>query len=63
MRRLLGKLDRHREAIESFETVDCEDARREFGLELIADGPKSRAYDAVVLAVNHTSTDSVPKPK
>jgi 2-oxoglutarate ferredoxin oxidoreductase subunit alpha len=27
MRRLLGKLGRHREAIESFETVDCEDAR------------------------------------
>ena len=27
MRRLLGKLDRHREAIESFETVDCEDAQ------------------------------------
>ena len=27
MRRLLGKLDRHREAIESFETVGCEDAR------------------------------------
>ena len=26
MRRLLGKLDRHREAIESFETVGCEDA-------------------------------------
>ena len=26
MRRLLGKLDRHREAIESFETVDCQDA-------------------------------------
>jgi len=26
MRRLLGKLDRHREAIDSFETVDCEDA-------------------------------------
>jgi 2-oxoglutarate ferredoxin oxidoreductase subunit alpha len=26
MRRLLGKLDRHREAIESFETVGCKDA-------------------------------------
>jgi 2-oxoglutarate ferredoxin oxidoreductase subunit alpha len=26
MRRLLGKLDRHRDAIESFETVDCQDA-------------------------------------
>jgi 2-oxoglutarate ferredoxin oxidoreductase subunit alpha len=26
MRRLLGKLDRHRQAIESFETVGCEDA-------------------------------------
>jgi 2-oxoglutarate ferredoxin oxidoreductase subunit alpha len=26
MRRLLGKLDRHREAIESFETIECEDA-------------------------------------
>jgi 2-oxoglutarate ferredoxin oxidoreductase subunit alpha len=25
MRRLLGKLDRHREAIESFETIDCDD--------------------------------------
>jgi 2-oxoglutarate ferredoxin oxidoreductase subunit alpha len=27
MRRLLGKLDRHREAIASFETLGCEDAR------------------------------------
>jgi 2-oxoglutarate ferredoxin oxidoreductase subunit alpha len=27
MRRLLGKLDRHRDAIESFETLECDDAQ------------------------------------
>ena len=33
--------------------VSVEEARHEYGLELLRDAPKAGAYDAVVLAVSH----------